>query len=392
MKAVTFIYFPLFAFISIWWWMAFLPSGSDTNSLSYSLVVQREPTLHIGNIELPPLQRETLYEALSGNTDLMTRLMAEWDIEAQLLLDEGLSNVQRLSHEQFISGQRIGRTLSKGEIPKSTKQRFYPQTFMAASFLLALVEPEQIVAIPAGLRRQTQLYSRKLTDRIPADIDCYHAEQLFLNKPHVAFVANYSLPTTLQMLKSQGISLCKQEKLESLTDLLASLREVGKVIEQPEKAEIMALFITASLYAIDNRLLACQEQFQANLSTKTVYLNNNLYYAAPTQRMIIGQLLKRLHINECLNPLFSENDHRWKVPVENEQLSYIQPDCFIISSTMCEYDLKMKISCDPSLSQLESVKNQRVFLVDEEVQETPSQYIVLAYYDLYLALTHAITS
>ena len=57
------------------------------------------------------------------------------------------------------------------------------------------------------------------------------------------------------------------------------------------------------------------------------------------------------------------------------------PDYLILSTSTKEQALK--IIQEPAFAKLKALQNNKVFFVDKVVQEAFSQYIVLAYYDLY---------
>src|SRR5690606_7206820 len=71
--------------------------------------------------------------------------------------------------------------------PSTTQQIFLPQTFVSASFLLALASPQEIAALPKGMRAQTHLYPKVLTDQIPLDTGRTNSEQLYRLHPGTAF-------------------------------------------------------------------------------------------------------------------------------------------------------------------------------------------------------------
>ena len=49
--------------------------------------------------------------------------------------------------------------------------RFLPQTYAAASFLLAIAQPHEIIALPKGMRHLSQIYQPEKLALIPENID-----------------------------------------------------------------------------------------------------------------------------------------------------------------------------------------------------------------------------
>lgn len=374
-------------FIFSWWWIAFSPSNHSYSEFQGLHQIQREPLLAYNQLQLAPLEREILHQALTGDFNLMTRLIADWDVEAQILEAEGLVGIKRLQQEAFILSQKIGRTLTQRKEKSST---YLPQSYLAASYLLALLEPGQITAIPEGLRRQKFLYPEAITSRVTLNLDQACAEKLYLYKPQKAFIAQYSHPSIVTMLQKQGIEICKINTLNSFNELTDALKYIGQSVGQQEKAELLALFMEASLHAIDNRLLVIAKQ--CDITRQGIcYLNYDMHFSAPTSMMVIGQLLKRLNINTHLNESMTlkEKQEHWKISFEQEELMRLNPPFLIISSSHPTTYIQERLTNNRALAELEAVKNHRVYWVNEEIMETTSQYIVLAYYDLYVTLAHA---
>lgn len=128
--------------------------------------------------QLSPLDRDTLKQALAGDYALMTRLIADWEVDARILNRAGVAQVKELSSAQYLQSQLLGRELAS-KVNVESKIKVLPQTYVAASFLLALTQPEQIIALPTGLRKQEQLYPKALTSKIPLDVDRHNAEKLY---------------------------------------------------------------------------------------------------------------------------------------------------------------------------------------------------------------------
>lgn len=396
-------YFIPIAILLLWWGFAFQQNSTKTNlTITRSeLATTPAPLLEI----LSPLKRETLKDALAGNYELMTKLIADWDIDARLLESRGVLQAKRLNRKDYIKAQLIGRQLKKDVVkPFQAKTilddfgkgldldkpltKFLPQTYVAATFLLTLASPEQIVAIPQGLREQTEFFPKKLTDQIPMDIDRYNGEKLFREKPDVAFVANYSHAHTLHALQSQGIHLFTFKHFETIPEIQDALVRTGHIINRSLEADLLNLFIEASLLAIDNRVLAFNEHLseQGIHNPRILYLNYRSQYSLPTARTLTGKLLNRMGVQTLAhNP---EKQMEWFVPIYQEQIYRLDPEYLIVASA---YPQKMPahIKEDKVMSQLTAVKNHRTAFIDDSVQQSPTQYVVLAYYDLFQAITTA---
>lgn len=359
---------------------------------------------------LSPFSRDDIKSALSGDIELMTKLMKEWDVDAQILEGQGLLGIRKLKRSSFIRAQMIGRKFeekSDNELNNLSKQvtspvvfddkgtpfpvnslsdKFLPQTFVSASFLFALASPKEIVAIPYGMRAQTELYPKSLTDLIPLDTDRAYSEQLYKENPKVAFVADYSHPATLGMLSNQGIPLFTLNAMKTVSQVEEAVIKVGGVINQPLKAEVLSLFIESAMLAIDNRLIALQHDISKDHEPpKVMFLNHYAQFSVPTDRTIAGDLLHRLnHLQFKMIPRQEINAKFWSFPIDQEQIICANPDCLIIATNEMD-ELRESIENNQAFANVNACIHQRVHLVDYTTQ-APTQFIVLTYYDIAQAL------
>lgn len=362
-----------------WWTLAFAPSNKK-NSLCdpQEQLSSQSNTLSL----ITPINRDTLYKALSGDIFLMTKLIAEWDIDAQLLQINGHQKVKRLPMHTYLRSQVLGRQLSqKKSTEKKQTPRILPQTHASASFVLALADTEQLVALPTGLRAHTKLFPKSLTDQIPFDIDRYNSETLYLAHPEIAFVANYSHPSIVNALINQGAQLVHLDGINSLPEIKNSLTQVGEVINCSMEANLLSIFIDAAMMAIDNCLLP----FQNILQKPILFLYHHTQFSVPTLHTLTGQLLQRIGIYSHLK---TSTHNEWLIPISREQLISLNPHHLIIATSDAN-NLRSQIHNDASLANLTAIQEKRVFFVDESIQQFPSQYIVLAYYDIVQTLEQA---
>ena len=407
------IYALVVILIGSWWYLAFKQEDPISVPSEQTPVFENSRATSFNHSLLTPMNRDALLKALSGNTSLMIKLMSEWDVDAQIMQSEGLHHAKRLSRKDYLRAQVLGRQLKNFPLEKLHQLQegsrlkkisddtgkvidlkhspchFLPQTYAAASFLLALTPPEEIVALPRRLREQEQLFPRSVTNRIPLDCDRYNAEKLFLANPQVAFIAHYSHPATIQALSNQGVQLYTMRDMNTLTDICEELLCIGNVINRPVEAELLKIFIEAAMLAIDNRMASLQMYFvQQQKPPQVLFLSYHQTYSIPTRHTLTGQLLQRMGILDLSHHAIAKNESsQWSIPIDKEAILHLDPDCLIISTENVAF-LKKEIPLDPALNQLSAVQNHRLFFVDEVIQQSPSQYIVLAYHDLIQALAN----
>lgn len=336
----------------------------------------------------------------------MARLMKEWDVDAQILESQGLIGIRKLNRHSFIRCQMIGRKIKERSIyelkelenqvkahvvydDKGTpfplplpRKIFLPQTFVSASFLLAIASPEEIAAIPNGMRAQKHLYPKSLTDKIPLDTNRFNSEQLYKTYPSVAFVADYSHPATLEMLKNQGIPLFTLKEMKTIDQVQDAVVRIGNVANHPLEAEVLSLFIESAMLAIDNRLIALLHDMEKHHEKpRVMFLNHYAQFSVPTDRTIAGDLLHRLNrLHYSLIPPQEINSRQWSIPIDQELIVHLNPDCLIIATSDQE-NLQKNIEETPAFDAIKARVEQRIHTIDYTTQ-APTQYIVLAYYDI----------
>jgi len=403
------IYSFLVLFIGIWWLLAFKKTTFTEPSTPYPTKINC-PTL---DAAITLINRDLLYQALTGDTELMARLISDWDIDAQILNSNGFEGIKRIPHSDFLRSQSLLRALQNDDYVKnvlhslknknqwvlddagnainlqSNYQKYLPQTYLAASLLLSLVAPSQIAGLPRHMREQTDLYPLALTRQIPLDVDRYNAEKLYLENPDVAFVAHFSHPATIQALINQGVLLYTMKNIHTIPDICQELIHLGHIVNKPLQAELMTIFINAAVCALDNQQTVLIRHFQQaeELLPKVLVVNFHQTFSVPTKKTLTGQLLSRMSVLDISIKYTEESgqSNSWAASIDKEKLVRLNPDVLIITTTNPKA-ASAGIHNDPVLSDLSAVRHNRLVFLDESVQHSISQYVVLAYHDLIQAL------
>ena len=405
------LYLVLGGFIVGWWVLAFPPVSPSMSSPSadsfQSLALKTASLLK----ELSPLQRDALQDALAGHFPSMLDFIDQWDQDAQILTHMNVKDIRRLPEEAYFQAHVLGHLLQNSS-PESlrqlnckmnlewikddsghllhiedTFQRFLPQTYVAASFLLAIAKPHEIIALPKGMRYLPQIYKPQALAQIPDNIDRINSEKLYSHRPDLAFVAPYSHPPVLEVLRNQKIQLYTLKQINTLADIQEALLKVGHVSNHILEAQLLAIFMEACLLSIDNRLQALHQTTEFSQTPhRLLYLYFHQHYLLPTTKSLTGQLITRaLHHCPHLSCSLPQSQEEWRIPFEQEKILQAQPDILIISTPYHAHSQPIMHN-HYALHQSEAFKAQRIFFVDETLQESPTQYIVLAYFDLFQAL------
>lgn len=374
----SFCYCGCVCFILIWWTFAFYPTVKD----STPNVDERQRSFEIfpSPVDcLSAMKRDAIHEALLGDTSLMCKLIADWDVDAQILKEYGRPNTKRLPEELFIRAQTLGRHLKKhpkepllgtsiydafGGLHRPRQEGIIPQTYVAATFLLALSQPEDLKTLPKGMRLQTTLFPEEMTAKIPNDLDRYHHETLFLKQPKRAFVSPFSHPAMVHGLEREGIELFWHKIPETIEEIPQILRTIGEASGTSLKAELLNIFCLSAFISIENRMSA----FETIRGKRVMAINCYHNLSVPSKKSLTLQLLKRLRL-EHFEPADS---NLWSLPITKEEILAFKPDTLLISTPSG----KIQKGIEP----LNTVKNVR--FLDASIQESPTQFIVLAYWDL----------
>lgn len=398
-------YVILGGFIFIWWLLAF---RSETSS--YTLTFSSPQTFFISNTTLfkalSPLDRQTLKNALAGDFSLAIHLIEAWDEDAQFLITKGFKNISRIEKEKLFQAKILAtlicdsskealHSLNSKISLKDDKEfitkihhrhaRFLPQTYTAASFLLAIADPQEIVALPKGMRQLTQIYSQEQMNQIPLDVEKLSCEGLYLQKPDLVLIAPYSNPSSLSSWKNQKLPLFCTGSLNSIEEITKALLTVGHVTNHLVQAQLLAIFLEAAFLTIDNRLEVFSNSIDMPCNDlKLLYLKYHQHFFIPTPHSLEGKILQRLfsHCKMFKGPLIPQSDE-WIHSFEKEQITAFNPDIFFISlpRTKDTHEFKRHNLC----SLLGASK--KVCCVDEAIQSSTNQYIALAYFDLFESMT-----
>lgn len=326
--------------------------------------------------------RHTVKQALEGDMPLMKELMSNWEKDAHFLIQSGVPGIQLMPEVRRPNPIAVIADDAGNEIALTPPMdRFLPQTYLAATVLLALVSPEHIVAIPKGMRDFPYIYPPLLLDQIPLDIDRYNSETLYQLRPDVAFVAHYSHPATLDALKSQGVPLFMITHVDTIPEILNAISRIGYLANQQEKTEHLLAFVEAAMRSIDNQLRALA--WKTSSSQRIAFLHYSNRFSMPTAKNLSGQLLQRINRQvPALAVPVHDSLTEWKVPLTHEGIACLNPQGLILSCMLSGQDQLPQIPSEA----IHSLPTEKIVFIDEMIQQSLSQHIVLAYLDIFHAL------
>jgi iron complex transport system substrate-binding protein len=410
------VYLIVICSLALWWTLAFKAPFQQAQVLETSDLEKensgtafKQPSVE-KRLALFSFSREALKDALNGDIVKIASFLAEWDLDARLMQQYGHATVKWLSEETYLRAQYLAKhyatgsadllteleSLSKNNLivdergkqiaASRSRSRFLPQTYVSASFLLALLPSQQIIALPKGFREQVHLYPIKSTEKIPMDMDPFNMEKIFSLNPELAFVARYSHASTLQSLHSQNIALYMTNDGNSIEEIRKTLRDIGIAVNQPLKAELLDIFMEGALYAIDNALAL---HYPSAGNETLLFLNHALDFSIPSSGSVTMELIKRLPF-QLASVESDDKEHGSSVPVSREEIVKLNPNHLLIATNMTDMTAKL-FEEDLAFQETRAHKKGQISRVDFSIQQTPAQYIVLAYYDIAQALMNELS-
>ncbi|GAB4232873.1 MAG: hypothetical protein Tsb0021_11700 [Chlamydiales bacterium] len=309
----------------------------------------------------------------------MCQLIEKWEEEAKKLKSLGVLDIVPIKDFRYdLIKSNLDNRLT------SSCESIFPQSFAAAGISLALVDPQQIIAIPRGIRAQEEICPSEKSDKIPHSTDRFSHELLAYLSPEIGIVSTYSHPAIISLLKRLQIpclTLPTPNTLENITD---SIKQLGNAIESEVEADLLAYFFEAALHALDNRVRVLKYLEDGELNKNIAFVHYHVNLSIPTDNTLIGQLLQRAHINE--NFFIQKNhSHLWHVPIDYESLHQYAPDGLIIASSQ-QNIIRRLLTFFPKIRDTLAYKRGHVFVVNNGLNQTPTQHLILAYSDLIEAL------
>lgn len=382
MNRSLYFYILLSLFVFGWWAIAFRDvvwkADRPIESKTLPIELSKSNSPHLSS-----LNREELMLALQGDFALMARKIVEWDHDAVLLETSGGSAIQRLPSDTFKRSIYLSKKVEENQ-KVSSQNKYLPQTYASVVFLLTLLDQNSIAALPRGFFTYNRFIPRTKTENILLSLDRFELEKIYLAKPSLVFVsALYSDPPMVQALRNMGISIVYTPSISKINDLYASLRLIGDSVGKSEEAELLNLFMEACFCAIDNRWLgSLAENKVPFIQQNTLYLNYNMTFQLPSSQTVLFDLLKRLKISQVI-----KLQEEGKTTFTQERLLQLNPE-YLILSCRDRSQFEHLLVHYPALKSLNAIRHHNIFWVDDDLQQTPTHYVILAYFDIVQALMH----
>jgi iron complex transport system substrate-binding protein len=132
-------------------------------------------------------------------------------------------------------------------------QRVVSQSVGTDELLLALADPGQIAAL-SHISHEPEFSSVAEAARLFPAIKDSDAESVLRFRPDLVLAASYTRPETLALLRRTGVRLVVLDHFDTLEDVYASLRQLGRELGQEARAESVIRESRARVEALAARL------------------------------------------------------------------------------------------------------------------------------------------
>ena len=132
-------------------------------------------------------------------------------------------------------------------------RRVVSQTVGTDEMLLALADPGQIAAL-SNLGRDARYSPVAGQARAYPSLKDSDAESVLSFHPDLVLAASYTRPETLALLRRAGVRLVVLDHFDTLEDVYADLRTLGRELGHPKRAEALIAQCRARVAALAQRL------------------------------------------------------------------------------------------------------------------------------------------
>jgi hypothetical protein len=361
-KKTGLFYFSLVAFPAFWWFFfLYSPSLQHTE-------FPQAPELH----EL--VQKNDLRLALQGNFQSMHKCLISYHKRYQQFKAFDLNVVQPFNLNL------INRIINYRSEPNSSKPKFIAQTFISATIGLAIAEPEQIIAIPEAIRKQTHLHNAEVMEQVLYNSSRYNAETLFSLKPNYCFVASYTSPTTLGTLKMQDINLIFLDDINSTQGIIRTLLHMGTIIEQVNRSTLLSEFTEATWCAFKNEIIYLKKTNPNLFKRRIAFLFHYDHLTFPSNLYLAHTWLEEVQVN-LIEPKSTSNIRSWTTPIQIQELPNLDLEALIIACTvpLASYN---KLISHKGFKELIEKPHFNLYFINDQAIHSPTQLISLGFYDL----------
>jgi iron complex transport system substrate-binding protein len=259
-----------------------------------------------------------------------------------------------------------GETLTLGREP----QRIASQTLGTDEILLAICQPERVVAL-SDLAENGD-YSNVVEEarQIPGRTT-QGPEQVLQFKPDLIFVASYSRAETVELLKASKAPVFRFANFDSIADIKSNIRAVGYATGTDATAEKLIRQMDSDLAAVSARISKSEPPLR-------VMSYDQLGYTAGSNTIFDDVVRAAGAVN-----ISAEQGIKGFAKINSEKILEWQPDFLITGANRSkEKSVRDRLLEDPAVATSKAGRAGRIIVIDNRHFLTVSHHVVRFVEDL----------
>ena len=251
-------------------------------------------------------------------------------------------------------------------------QRIVSVTTFTDDILLDLVEVERIVAVTTFAEDESISNVADRVAAVPNKITL-NVEVILSLQPDIVFVANWSEADKVQQLRNAGVKVFLLESGLTVERIQEQIATVAEIVGEEGNGAALIEGMNARLLAVEEKVASILE------AERLAVLDYAIWGTAPGEGTSWAEILEFAGVKNSVEG-FAVNE--WgQVPVSREILLELDPDILILPGWVygdpegAANNFKITTE-DPALKSMKAVKENRVYMMPEQIKASTSQYLV----------------
>lgn len=246
--------------------------------------------------------------------------------------------------------------------PVFPPQRIVSLNLVADEILLALTPPERIAALT--YLADDPGFSNVVAEsqHVPHKVRA-NAEQVIALRPDLVIVAAYTSATVKAPLYETGIPLLELQQFGSLAHVQQNILAIGQATGETGKARALVAEMARRLQELQQRVAGAQR-------------TRVLYYAAGGFTAGSGTTMDEMITHAGGRNVATEAGIQRSKKISQETLVALNPAVILVSGEYGQEGLRELLLADPTLQDVEAIRNGRVHVISRPYASTVSHYVV----------------
>jgi iron complex transport system substrate-binding protein len=244
--------------------------------------------------------------------------------------------------------------------------RVLPAFASAVDFLVDLLPPERVVALPSTASEWSVLATMTGEWRARPVLTAFSAEEVLALSPDLVLVQSWLSPSTIETLRRKNVPVLDLPLPNDWEGILQTIRALGALLEVRERAESV-------VSGLETRRIALAARKKVEI--RALCYSNRGGGGDTAGRDSTGDLMLEL---AGLSNAAREIGLEGNPPIDHETILLLAPDLFVVAaapsstqSPAAEY-----LRADAKLASLPAVREGRIAVLPVELFSTASQHLL----------------